>query len=58
MNVPMLWANPFRLKLLREKNRRENLLHKQEKEPLKKQDSTKLRAFEMLYKSFALGRMF
>lgn len=54
----MLWANPFRLKLLREKNRRENLLHKQEKEPLKKQDSTKLRAFEMLYKSFALGRMF
>lgn len=58
MNLPMTWANPFRLKLIREKNRREDLLNTQEKEPLKKQDPTKRRAIEMLYKSFALGRMF
>jgi hypothetical protein len=58
MYSPIIWANPYRLKLVREENRRYYLNKLKFKKPEREQQPTKEKAFSMLYKSFAIGRMF
>ena len=58
MYVPIMWANPYDLDLIKEKRRRKDLKSIQVEKTEKEQDKTKTKAFEMLFRTLAFGRMF
>jgi len=58
MYVPITWANPYDLDLIKEKRKRKDLKSDQVKENLEEQRKARTNAFEMFFRTLALGRMF
>jgi len=60
MYVPITWANPYDLDLIKEKRKRKrnDSDFNRVRETGKEQDTTKTKAFVMLFRTLAFGRMF
>jgi hypothetical protein len=59
MYTPILWANPYELKHLQEKRKKQSdNIENHSTEQVRKESSQKLNVFDVLFRSFAFSRLF